>query len=136
GGYIYTGGGNIYTGGGYIYTGGGYIDTGGGNIYTGGLYIPLTFDYSKIGKLTCDLIRFDLDGERERGWWIEKCHCFGFPEMVNIVKKGCIAEIQKNLSKLPKSYRKKVLECELWTKIERASLKSWFEGGLKEEKIG
>jgi len=149
GGGIYTGGGHIdtdgryiYTGGGYINTDGGYIDTHGGGIDTDGgcintdeLYIPLIFDYSKIGKLTCKLIRFSSNDGFERKWWLEKYHCLGFSKMANIVKRGCTKEIQQNINKLSEKYRKKVLDCASWTKIEKAALKAWFEGGLKEYKF-
>jgi len=78
------------------------------------------------------MMRISLDNYFERSFWIEKFSLFGFVELSEEIKEGCVDKIQAAVRK----YKKELLEFKLWSRLEKMVIKSWIDGELKEYKNG
>ncbi|MHA1828623.1 MAG: hypothetical protein ACTSX6_08245, partial [Candidatus Heimdallarchaeaceae archaeon] len=71
--------------------------------------------------------------ELERSYWLEKLKLFNLSEFGYLIEGDCMDEIRKKIKK--EKNINKILECPYWTKLERLTIKSWLNGGLKKERM-
>lgn len=121
--------GNIYSKG-YIYSES-YIYSE-GDIHSES-YIYVSFFLKFGAKISCKILRISTNENLERNYWIDKMNLFGFPDVANAAKDGCVDTIRERLTKCKNV--KAVLKFKYWTSFERMVIKSWINGELKDYKL-
>ncbi len=85
---------------------------------------------NKCESLSCKIFINSDDDSGARNYWIEKFNLLGINDLSNFIAENCFDDIVS----ISENYKDKVLSWPYWTKIEKATIVSFLNNGLKNYK--